>query len=111
MSSELSAIQWMIQRCKIIDIVVGIANAMDDKNWQKLRKYLADEVYIDYLEFRDELPQQITAEAYVQQRIDGLIGLKTLHISTNHEVSIIKDRAQCRSAFSSIEYNLSYTSQ
>ncbi len=99
MTSKLSAIEWVIERSRIIDVIVGIANAMDDKNWQKLRKYLADEIQIDYSEFRGELPQQITAEAYVQQRVEGLTGLKTLHISTNHEVEIIKDSAQCRSAY------------
>ncbi|MBW4475102.1 MAG: nuclear transport factor 2 family protein [Stenomitos rutilans HA7619-LM2] len=92
-SDELSAIQWVIERSKIIDVIVGIANTMDDKNWQKLRKYLADEINIDYSEFRGEPLQQITAEAYVQQRVEGLTGLKTLHISTNHEVVVSKDYA------------------
>ncbi|MDJ0635481.1 MAG: hypothetical protein QNJ34_19990 [Xenococcaceae cyanobacterium MO_188.B29] len=36
---------------KIIDVIVGIANAVDKKNWQKLRKYLADEINVDYSEF------------------------------------------------------------
>ncbi len=99
MTSELTAIQWVIERSKIIDVIVGIANAMDDRNWQKLRKYLADDLNIDYSEFRGEPPQQITAEAYVQQRVEGLTGLNTLHISTNHEVAINKDYAQCRSAY------------
>ncbi|BAZ69100.1 MAG: nuclear transport factor 2 family protein [Pelatocladus maniniholoensis HA4357-MV3] len=99
MTSEPSAIQWVIERSKIIDIIVGIANAMDAKNWHRLRKYLADEIYIDYSEFRGELPQQIKAEAYVQQRVEGLTGLKTLHISTNHEIAVNKDYAQCQSAY------------
>jgi hypothetical protein len=99
MTSKLSAIQWVIERSKIIDVIVGIANAMDDKNWQRLRKYLADEIYIDYSEFRGQLPQQMAAEVYVQQRVEGLTGLKTLHISTNHEVAIDKEYAQCRSAY------------
>jgi SnoaL-like domain len=99
MAFELTAIQWMIERVQIIDVVVGIANAMDEKNWQRLRQYLADEINIDYSEFRGEPPQQITAEAYVQQRVKGLAGLKTLHISTNHEVTVSNDYAQCRSAY------------
>jgi hypothetical protein len=99
MTSELSANQWVIERSKIIDVIVGIANAMDDKNWQKIRKYLANEISIDYSEFRGEAPQRITAETYVQQRVEGLAGLKTLHISTNHEVVVNKEYAQCRSAY------------
>jgi hypothetical protein len=45
--SELSNIDWIIERTKIIDIVVGFANAMDNKDWQKLRSYLAEEIKID----------------------------------------------------------------
>jgi hypothetical protein len=96
---ELSAIHWVIERSKIIDVIVGIANAMDEKNWEKLRKYLADEINIDYSEFRGEPPQQTTAEAYVQKRVEGLTGLKTLHISTNHEVAVSKNYARCLSAY------------
>ncbi|VEP11395.1 conserved hypothetical protein [Hyella patelloides LEGE 07179] len=114
MTSKLSNIEWVIERSKIIDVIVAIANAMDNKNWQNLRKYLADEIHVDYSEFRGELPQQITAESYIQKRAEGLTGLKTLHISTNHEVAIVrahppnrirglvspvKDYAQCRSAY------------
>jgi len=99
MTSELSAIHWMIERSKIIDIIVGVANAMDEKNWQKLRQYLANEIEIDYSEFRGKPPQQITAEEYVQQRVESLASLKTLHISTNHEVTVGKDGAECLSAY------------
>lgn len=108
MTSELSTIQWVIERSKIIDVIVGIANAMDEKNWQKLRKYLADEIQIDYSEFRGELPQQIKAEAYIQQRVEELAGLKTLHISTNHEVAVNKDYAQCRSAYRIYRFDRTY---
>lgn len=96
---ELPALQCVIERINIIDIVVGIANAFDKQDWQKLRNYLADEIYIDYSELRQELPKQVTAEAYVQQRVTSLTGLKTLHISTNHEVTINENNAQCWSAY------------
>lgn len=96
---ELCDINWMIQRTKIIDTIVGVANAIDDKNWQKLRAHLANEIDIDYFEFRGELPGQITAEEYIQQRVSGLTGLKTLHISTNHEVTITGNCAECKSAY------------
>ena len=108
MKSELLDIQWVIERSRMMDVIVGIANAMDDKNWQKLRKYLTDEINVDYSEFRGELPQQITAEAYIQQRVEGLTGLKTLHISTNHEVSVGKDYAQCRSAYRIYRFDFTF---
>ncbi len=96
---ELSDISWMIQQAKIIDTIVGVANAIDDKNWQKLRVHLANKIDIDYFEFRGEPPGQITAEEYIQQRVSGLTGLKTLHISTNHEVTIRGNYAECKSAY------------
>jgi SnoaL-like domain len=94
-----SKIDWIIQRSKIIEVIVGFANALDEKNWHKLRGYLANEVEIDYSDFRGESPQRVTAEEYVKQRVDGLVGLRTLHISTNHEVTIEENIAHCRSAY------------
>jgi ribosomal protein S18 len=82
--SELSNIDWIIERTKIIDIVVGFANAMDNKDWQKLRSYLAEEIKIDYSEFRGEQPRRITAQEYIQQRQISLTGLRSLHISKVH---------------------------
>ncbi|MCU0571034.1 MAG: nuclear transport factor 2 family protein [Oculatellaceae cyanobacterium Prado106] len=99
MISILSELQWLIDRHKIIEMIVGMANAMDEQNWQRLRTYLADEINVDYSDFRGESPQKIAADLYVQQRITGLTGLKTLHISTNHEVTIQPEEARCRSAY------------
>jgi SnoaL-like domain len=96
---EQSDVNWIIQRIKIIDTIVGFANAIDNKDWQKLRSHLATTINIDYFEFRGEPPGQITAEEYIQQRVSGLTGLKTLHISTNHEVTIRENCAECKSAY------------
>ena len=41
----------------------------------------------------------MSADAYVEARRNGLRGLKTLHISTNHQIEIDGDRARCRSAY------------
>lgn len=92
-------IDLIIERIKIIEIIVGFANALDENNWQKVRGYLANEIEIDYLDFRGEIPRQVTAEEYVQQRVDALSGLRTLHISTNHEVTIKENVAYCKSAY------------
>lgn len=92
-------INLFIERFKIIEIIVGCANALDEKNWQKFRGYLANNIEIDYLDFRGELPRQVTAEEYVEQRVEALSGLRTLHISTNHEVTIKENVAYCKSAY------------
>lgn len=64
-----------------------------------MRFYLADEIDIDYSEFRSEPPRRVTAEEYIKQRIEGLAGLRTLHVSTNHEVTINNNTAECKSAY------------
>ena len=96
---ELPEIRWIVNRAAVIDAIVGFANAIDAKDWDKLRSHLADEIDIDYSEFRSETPRRVTAEAYIKQRVEGLAGLRTLHVSTNHEVTIHNNTAKCQSAY------------
>jgi hypothetical protein len=41
----------------------------------------------------------LLGKRYIQQRVNGLRGLKTLHISTNYEVTITGNDAKCKSAY------------
>ena len=96
---ELPEIRGIVDRTAVIDTIVAFANAFDAKDWQKVRVYLTDEIDIDYSEFRNETPRQIVAEEYIKQWIEGLAGLRTLHVSTNHEVTINNNTAECQSAY------------
>lgn len=96
---ELRNIRWIIDRAAVVDTIVAFANAIDAQDWQKLRSHLADEIDIDYSEFRGETPRRVTAEEYIKQRVEGLAGLRTLHVSTNHEVTIKRDAAKCKSVY------------
>ncbi|MCC3504975.1 MULTISPECIES: nuclear transport factor 2 family protein [unclassified Microcoleus] len=96
---ELPEIRGIVDRAAIVDTIVGFANAIDAKDWEKLRSHLADEIDIDYSDFRGENPRRITAEEYIKQRVEGLAGLLTLHVSTNHEVTIHHNTAKCQSAY------------
>ncbi|MCY7382474.1 MAG: nuclear transport factor 2 family protein [Microcoleus sp. CAN_BIN18] len=96
---ELPEIRWIVNRAAVIDAIVAFANAIDAKDWDKLRSHLADEIDIDYSDFRSETPRRVTAEAYIKQRVEGLAGLQTLHVSTNQEVTINNDTAKCQSAY------------
>ncbi len=98
MRSEVSASE-LIDRAAIIDAIVGLANAMDAQDWARVRAVLADELDIDYSEFRGEPPSRVTADSYVASRIEGLRGLRTLHTSTNHEVRVDGDEGTCLSAY------------
>jgi hypothetical protein len=96
---ELPEIRLIVDRAAIVGTIVACANAIDAKNWQKLRLYLAEEIDIDYSEFRGETPRRITAEAYITQRIEALALLQTLHVSTNHEITIDNNTAKCKSIY------------
>ena len=85
---ELPEIRGIVDRTAVIDTIVAFANAFDAQDWQKVRSRLADEIDIDYSEFRSETPRRVTAEEYIKQRVENLAGLRTLHVSTNHEVTI-----------------------
>ena len=96
---ELPDIRWIIDRAAVVDTIVAFANAIDAQDWQKWRSHLADEIDIDYSEFRGETSRRVTAEEYIKQRVEGLAGLRTLHVSTNHEVTIKRDGAKCKSVY------------
>ncbi len=49
---ELRDIGWIIDRAAVVDTIVAVANAIDAEDWQKVRSHLADEIDIDYSEFR-----------------------------------------------------------
>ena len=90
---------WLTDRIQVADTVVGAANALDAKDWSRLRGYLTDDLDVDYSDFRGEAPARMSADEYVATRRRGLDGLRTLHISTNHAVEIDGDRARCVSAY------------
>jgi SnoaL-like domain len=92
-------IQWLLDRARIIDVITGFANAFDTQDWDRLRLFLADDLWTDYSAFRGVPPSATTPEAYVASRREALSGLRTLHISTNHQVTITGDDATCFSAY------------
>jgi 3-phenylpropionate/cinnamic acid dioxygenase small subunit len=97
--TDNSRLDFVADRFAIIDVIVGMANALDAKDWRALRACLASELGVDYCEFRGEPPSRMTAEAYVESRRQGLQDLRTLHLSTNHQVTLTGDEAVCVSAY------------
>jgi hypothetical protein len=94
-----ASIRAALDRGAIVDAIVGLANAMDAQDWARVRSLLADELDVDYSHFRGEPPTRVTADSYVASRIEGLKGLRTLHTSTNHEVTVEGDQGTCTSAY------------
>lgn len=85
-------------RAAIIDVVLGIARALDLKDWAGCRRCFTDMIETDYSDLRGDPPSTIEADAFVELRRTALERLKTLHLSANHLVTVEGDRATCVSA-------------
>ena len=85
-------------RAAIIDVVLGLARALDLKDWAACRRCFTDVIETDYSDLRGEPPSTIKADAFVELRRTALERLKTLHLSANHLVTVEGDRATCVSA-------------
>jgi hypothetical protein len=99
MNTENEQLSWLVNRTEIIETVVRFANAFDKRAWDALRSCLTDCIDTDYSQFRGQAPSQVTADEYIASRRQSLAGLRTLHISTNHEVRIDGSSAVCWSAY------------
>jgi hypothetical protein len=92
---SLSALR---DRAAIVDVVLGLARALDLKDWAACRRCFTDVIETDYSDLRGEPPSTIEADAFVELRRTALERLKTLHLSANHLVTVEGDRATCVSA-------------
>jgi len=84
-------------RVAVSDVVVEFARSLDAKDWQACRRCFTNEIETDYSDLRGEPPARIKADDFVAKRRAALENLKTLHLSTNHLVTVDGDRATCTS--------------
>jgi hypothetical protein len=96
---DRALLRRLADRFEVIDTVLRFAHSMDAQDWARLRSCLAETLDVDYSDLRGHPPARVSAEAFVAARIEGLQGLRTQHLSTNHLVSIDDDRAECLSCF------------
>ena len=85
-------------RAAVSDVVLEFARSLDLKDWAACRRCLLDEIETDYSDLRGEPPSRVKAADFVAKRQVALERLKTLHLSTNHQVTVDGDRATCVSA-------------
>jgi len=97
--SDSALLHALADRLAVQDLVVRFANAFDRHDWAALRACLAESVHTDYSAFRGEPPAWVAADDYVAGRAAALAHLRTQHLSTNHQVTVDGDRAECLSAF------------
>jgi 3-phenylpropionate/cinnamic acid dioxygenase small subunit len=82
-------------RTAVSAIVIEFARSLDGKDWERCRRCFADEIETDYSDLRGESPSRVKADEFVAKRRAALESLRTLHLSTNHAVTVDGDRATC----------------
>jgi 3-phenylpropionate/cinnamic acid dioxygenase small subunit len=85
----------LTDRLAVTDVVLGFARSLDLKDWEACRRCFLDEIETDYSDLRGEPPSRVKADDFVAKRRGALDRLKTLHLSTNHQVTIDGDHATC----------------
>ena len=85
-------------RLAVSDLVLSFARSLDVKDWEACRRCFLDEVETDYSDLRGEPPSRVKADDFVAKRRIALERLTTLHLSTNHLITLDGDRATCVSA-------------
>ena len=85
-------------RSAVSDVVLEFARSLDLKDWEACRRCFLDEIETDYSDLRGAPPSRVKADDFVAKRRVALERLKTLHLSTNHLVTVDGDRATCVSA-------------
>ena len=88
----------LTDRAAVSDLILDLARSLDGKDWTICRGCFLDEIETDYSDLRGEPPSRVTADDFVAKRRVALERLKTLHLSTNHQVTVDGDRASCVSA-------------
>jgi hypothetical protein len=68
-------------------------NSFDLKDWETMRRLLAERVRVDYSALRGEPARTITADEFVAARIAALQHLKTHHLIANFDIEVRIDSA------------------
>jgi len=88
----------LTDRAAVSDLILELARSLDGKDWTICRGCFLDDIETDYSDLRGEPPSRARADDFVAKRRVALERLKTLHLSTNHQVTVDGDRASCVSA-------------
>ncbi|MBA2519646.1 MAG: nuclear transport factor 2 family protein [Chloroflexia bacterium] len=90
-----AAIQLLIDRAAIVDVVDGIDLAVDAKDWELCRRYFTGEIYADFTSLTGGEPGRIPADALVDGWRTNLYADKlSHHMRTNHRITVDGDQAE-----------------
>lgn len=94
----MSALQDLLGRAAVADVVAALAHAQDDRDWTALRRLFADEVTLDLsTHHHGKPPATVTAADLVELARTTLAGFDcTHHTATDLVVRRAGDEATCR---------------
>jgi hypothetical protein len=97
-SNASAASQPFFERELIREVVDGIDNAVDRKDWARCRSYFSNEIYVDFTSLAGGEPGRMPADDLIEAWRSNLPSEKpTLHLRTNHEYRIDGDSAEVES--------------
>lgn len=92
---EEGAVQRLIDRAAISDVVNAYATAVDSRDWALFRSLFMPRLFLDFRSFHPSLYREMTVEELVEIT-KGIAGFDaTQHLSCNHRHRIEGDRATC----------------
>lgn len=84
-------------RLAISDIVAGLAQAQDDKDWDRFRQLFADRVVLDASSHLGSPPVELTLDELTAKAQEVINGFPyTQHLTSNLLIEVDGDRASCR---------------
>ena len=94
----MSALDDLVARASIAEVVSGLAHAQDDRDWPALRRLFADEVVLDLSTHHfGRPPTTMAADDLVELARTVLEGFDcTHHAASNLVVDLSGDEARCR---------------
>jgi hypothetical protein len=94
----VNALEDLVDRAAVADVVAGLAHAQDDRDWAALRRLFADEVLLDLSTHHFGRPPTTMAAADLVELARGaLTGFDcTHHAASNLVVQLSGDEAECR---------------
>lgn len=88
----------MTDEIAIVRIVDGLDSAVDGRDWNRARHYLADNIRADFSSLSGQPAATIPSDDLVGAWSSNLKGSKTsFHMRTNHQIEITGDRAEVKS--------------
>ena len=93
--SDANALQELIDRAAISDMVHAYATAVDTRDWELFRSLFVDPLLLDFSSFHPSLKREITVAELLEitKKISAFDS--TQHLSGNHRHTIEGDRATC----------------